>query len=142
MNQKNLYVLWGVLFALCAGLGFIPEPEGALRVLLVLLALGFFVPPYLLLYRAAKLKDLRTLALLRNLAAASLLVTLVTLIANFFSVLASETVGAIAHSVLVIVSSPMICGQYWVVSLFLWAFLMIAAMTRLKKPRKSPRSPR
>lgn len=135
MNQIILYALWGVLFALCAGLGFVPAPEGALRVLMVLLALLFFVPAYLLLYRASRTHDRRTLALLRNLAAASLLVTVITLIANFFSVLASETTGTILHSVLVIVSSPMICGQYWAVSLFLWAFLMIAAMNRLKKRR-------
>ena len=89
MNQTILYALWGVLFALCAGLGFVPAPEGALRVLMVLLALLFFVPAYLLLYRASRTHDRRTLALLRNLAAAS---------------------------------SPMICGQYWAVSLFLWHF--------------------
>lgn len=133
MNQKFLYALWCGLFLLCAGLGFIPEPEGVLKGLMVILALCCFVPPFLLLYRASRANDRRTLALLRNLAAASILATLVLLIANFMSILAPETVGNILHYVLVVVSSPMVCGQYWALSLFLWAFLMIAAMAGLKK---------
>ena len=31
MNKKLLYVLWSGLFILCAALGFLPEPEGALQ---------------------------------------------------------------------------------------------------------------
>ena len=34
---------------------------------------------------------------------------------------------------IIIVSTPMICGQYWVLSLFLWACLMIWAQKLLKK---------
>ena len=31
MKKKSLFALWGGLFLLCAGLGFIPEPAGAVR---------------------------------------------------------------------------------------------------------------
>ncbi len=133
MNQKMLYALWGGLFVLCAGLGFIPEPAGAAKGALMVLSWCCFLPPYVLLYRASRRGDRRTLALLRNLAAASLILTVAALIANFFSVLASETVGRLLYDVLVVVSSPMICGQYWAVSLFLWAFLMIASMRPVRR---------
>ena len=38
-----------------------------------------------------------------------------------------DTLGIFLHVVLVIVSTPMFCAGRWVLSLFLWAFLMIAA---------------
>jgi hypothetical protein len=42
-------------------------------------------------------------------------------------------VGNLLHILLIIVSAPMVCGQYWVLSLFLWACLMIWAQKLLKK---------
>lgn len=133
MNQKYLFALWGGLFALCAGLGFIPEPAGILKGLMVVLAVACFVPGFLLLRSASRKKDRRTVALVRNLAAASLIVTVVLLVLNFLSVLTSETLGTVLYYVLIIVSAPMVCGQYWVLSLFLWACLMLAAGAELKK---------
>ena len=132
MNQKSCFALWGGMFALCAGLGFIAEPVGLLKALMVLLSLGFFVPGFLLLRDARRRGDRNTLALIRNLAALSLLTTLILLIANFLSVMAGEILGSILYYVLIIVSAPMICSQYWAVSLFLWACLMIAAGRYLK----------
>ena len=52
MNKKLLYMLWAGLFVLCAGLGFIPEPEGPFKIALSIISLVFFVPPAWLLYRA------------------------------------------------------------------------------------------
>ena len=50
MNQKTLFALWGGLYALCAGLGFIPAPAGVLKALLAVLAVTFFVPPLMIVY--------------------------------------------------------------------------------------------
>ncbi len=136
MKKTVLFILWAVLFALCAGLGFIPEPRGFLRFLMIVLSLGFFVPGGILLYDAAKCSDKVTLRLIRNLSAASLAVTLGLLVANLLSVLGSEGLGDLVHIVLTIVSSPMICGQYWVVSMFLWACLLIASLSLLN-PKKA-----
>ena len=58
MNQKILSALWGGLFIVCAGLGFIPEPEGSLQILLTVLSLLFFLPPALLLYHAVRKQDI------------------------------------------------------------------------------------
>lgn len=133
MNKKIYFALWGGLFVLCAGLGFVGEATGFLKALLVLLSIGFFVPAFLLLAEAGKSGDRATLCLLRNLSALSLVVTLILLIANFLSVLGSEMLGNILYYTLVIVSTPMVCSQYWVISLFLWAYLMIASHKALKK---------
>ena len=133
MKQKHLFVLWGALFILCALMGFIPEPAGAVAILMTGLALVFFAVGWLLLYRAEKSGDLFSLTLIRNLSAFSLGLTLLLLIANFLSVAASEIMGNIVHSILVIVSSPMVCSRYWAASMFLWACLLLTAQTHLRK---------
>ena len=128
MNKKMLFVFWGILFVLCAGLGFIPEPQGGWKGLMTGASLLFFLPPFLLLYRG----DRDTAALIRNLSALSLGVTLVTLILNFILAVSSETLGNILHYILVVVSAPMICSGYWVLSLFLWACLLMASLKKTK----------
>lgn len=135
MHKKALYALWGILFILCAGLGFIPEPEGFLKGLMTALAVVFFLPGALLLGRAKKEKDLQTVALIRNLSAASLGLTLLALVGNFLSFTASEAVGDGLYAVLVIVSSPMVCGGYWLLSLFLWACLLVVSIDARRKRR-------
>lgn len=133
MNKNVLFALWGGLFILCAGLGFIPEPSGAAAVLMTALALIFFVPPAVLLYRASKEQDSAALKLVRNLSALSLVLTLVLLIVNFLSAMHSEVLGTILYYVLVIVTSPMICSGHWAMSMFLWACLLMVSLRELRK---------
>ncbi len=138
MKKKcTLYWVWGILYVLCAALGFFPEPTGPLAGLLVLLAVAFFLPPALLLYRAMSREQVKTVRLIRNLSAASLLATLVALVVNFLSVGASATVGAVVYSILILVSTPMVCGQSWVIGLFGWALLFTASRRYLKKGKKA-----
>ena len=61
MKNKHLFWIWGGLFILCALLGFIPQPEGFLKALLILFSVAFFIPGFVLLFRAAKEKDLSLL---------------------------------------------------------------------------------
>ena len=133
MKKPTLYMLWACLFIICAGLGFIPNPTGALRILLTLISVGFFVPPALLVYRSSRNGDRHTVQLIRNLSALSLLLTLVLLILNFLSTLGSALLGRILYYVLVIISSPMVCCGYWALSLFLWACLLIVTLQQLRK---------
>ena len=133
MKKKGLFVLWGVLFAACAGLGFVPQPAGALKWLLGLLGLLFFAPPVLLLARAKESGDRAAAALVRNLAIASLVLTLLALVGNVLSLLGGVKLGNVLNAVLAIVSTPMFCSQIWVLSIFCWAFLMIAANKLMKK---------
>lgn len=136
MNKTSLYALWGGMFILCAGLGFIPEPEGALRIFLVLISIAFFLPPALLLHGAVKEKDRHTLALVRNLSCASLALTLVSIVVNFMSLMASEAIGNALYVILIIVSTPMVCGQYWILGMFGWACLLMVCLSQLRKIRK------
>ena len=137
MKKQYLYALWGGMFALCAAFGFIPAPGTALKILMTLISVAFFIPGILLLHLSTKSGDRELAALVRNLAAASLALTLILIIVNFFSVLGSEVLGNILYSILIIVSSPMVCSGYWVLSLFLWACLMIGAI-RILKQKKNP----
>ena len=133
MNRNVLFTLWGCLFILCAGLGFIPEPEGAVRFFLTVLSLAFFLPPALILLDSVKKQDTAAIALIRHLSALSLVLTAILLILNFLTVLGSDALGLILHYVLIIVSSPMICSGHWAMSLFLWACLLMAS---LRKPKR------
>ena len=129
MQKKNLYLLWAVMFILTALLGFITEPSGLVKALLVLAALAFFVPPALILAKGED-KDIK---LVRNLSLASLATTAALLVLNVMSVLASEAVGTGLYALLVLLSAPMVCSQYWAVSLFFWACLLMVSLKKLKK---------
>ena len=133
MSNNVLYALWGVAYALCASLGFIRTPGEGLRFLMAVFSVCLFVPPFVLNYRAAKKGDRRTLKLVRNLAGAWLILTCVLLVANFLSVLASETVGNILYSLLTIVASPLVACGSWALAIFLWACVLFDALTKLKK---------
>ena len=124
MNRKLLFTLWGMLFILTAVLGYFPAAWWSTAISVL-----FFVPPALLLHRGGR----DTVRLVRNLSALSLGVTLVVLILNFVLAVSSETLGNILHIVLTIVSAPMLASGYWVLSLFLWACLLMASMKKLRK---------
>lgn len=136
MKKTTWFALWGGLFIACAALGFVPAPQGFLKWLLVALAAAFFVPPMVLARKAAREKDRVMLRLLRNLSVASLVLTVVVLIGNFLTVTASEALGNAMYIILVVVSTPMVCGQYWLLSLFLWAFLMTYCVSRLMPQKR------
>ena len=137
MSRKVLFALWGAMFILCAGLGFIPgfsQNLGAgAQGVLTALSLLFFVPPALLIYAAARQKDLRTLKLVRGFSAMSLGLTLLTLVVNVLSAMGTVTLGNVLFGVLIVVSSPMVCSGYWALSLFLWACLLIVSHSLLRK---------
>lgn len=133
MNKTSYYTVWAGLFILCAGLGFIPEPAGFLKAMLILLTLGFFAVPVCFVNYLQKRGDVLHIKIVRNLSIASLGLTVVLILVNFMSMLASEAVGNALYVLLVIVSAPMVCGQYWVLSLFLWACLLFWTQSVLKK---------
>ena len=133
MKKSSLMAVWGIFYIICAGLGFIPEPEGAVRIFLTVISVLFFVPPAILLYDALSAGDRKTVLLIRRLSALSLSLTLVLLIANFLAALRSPGLGSFLHVLLVIGSAPMVCSNYWVLSLFLWAVLLVASLQKRKE---------
>ena len=133
MSNTVLYALWGGLYLLCGGLGFVTAPGATLRLLMILLSIARFIPPFALNRRAAAQRDGRTLALIRNLSGIWLILTGVLLVANILSVMASETLGNILHGLLTIVSSPLVCSNSWALAIFLWACVFFDARSKLKK---------
>ena len=89
MSKKLLFALWGGLFILCAGLGFIPgfsqNVSAGAQAVLTVLAVAFFAPPTCLIYGAKKEKDARTLKLVRGISLLSLGLTLLALVQAFFA---------------------------------------------------------
>ena len=136
MTKRNLYIAWGALFVLCAGLGFIPAPKGTAYWSMFLFSLIFFVPPTILLYKAVKGGDCREVKRIFWICIASLGATVIALALNFLSVDASAVAGTAVYYILIVVSSPMICGQIWVSSLFLWGCLLTASAQELWKTRR------
>lgn len=134
MTEKRLYWFWAGIYVLCSALGFMIEPTGVIKGLLVFFSLLFFVPGAILLYRGIRDRNRKTILRIRWIAALSLGLTALLLLLNVLSVLFPEWLGNILYIVLGLVSAPMFCGQYWVLSLFLWASLMMATFPQ--KPGK------
>lgn len=129
MNNVILYALWGGLYLLCAALGLFAVPP-AVGILFCLL---FFVPPAILLYQA---RDAKCVRLVRNLAVGWLAVTVVLLILNILSVMMTALTGTVLYYMLVVLTAPMVCGQYWLIALFCWACLLVVSLQRLKNMKK------
>lgn len=125
MKEKITYGLWGFLYILCAGLGFLGSQEGFVGGLLTTISLLFFVPGVLLLYWGKR-------KMVRLISALSLGLTLILLLVNFASLGMSETAGNLLYGILIVVSSPMVCSGYWVLSLFLWACLLMGSFLKRK----------
>ncbi len=121
MSNKALYILWGALYALCAALGFLEYPEQMASTTMTLLSIGFFVPGFVLLYRGQR----KPVAIL---SALSLGLTTLGLLGNIWSVALTEEEGRLLYAFLGLVSAPMYCARIWVLSLFLWACLLIASL--------------
>ena len=133
MKMKPTWLMWLYMFILCAVLGFIPGPVGFLKFLLVVIAIGFFVPGFVLLTKADHRDDLKTIRTVRNISIVALVLAVVMILLNFASALLSKVWGTVLYYVMVVLASPLVCGQYWVLTLFLWACLMFYAISLLKK---------
>lgn len=129
MKRRILYVIWGVLYALCATLGFVAEPSEALQVAMTLFSLAFFVPGVLLLVDSLRKKDRKGILTIRIISALSLGLTTAMYIANLLSVTASDAVGTGLYYALLLVSSPMVSMGVEMLSLFLWACLLFGTFT-------------
>ncbi len=136
MKKKPILMTWLGLFVLCAGLGFIPEVRGFGKFLCVAASVAFFIPGGMLLKQSYDRSDWAAIRLVRNLAITSLASTVVVFALNVCSAFLPEIWGNISYGLLIVVSSPMICARYWVLSLFGWACLMYTAIALLRKRKR------
>ena len=132
-KEGILYIVWGCLYILCVGLGTVEQVEGIGKVLFLLTALIFFTPGVWILYMGLQEKNRKMVLRIRIISICSLALTLIVFSANVMAVSASAKVGNFLHDLLNLVSAPMLCSRYWIVSLFCWGCLLSASFKKIKK---------
>ena len=126
------YCVWLCLYILCVGLGTVDEVEGVGKVLFVLTSLIFFIPGIYLLVTGFQEKNRKRILRVRIIAICSLVLTMIVFCCNVAAVAASGNVGSFLHDLLNLVSAPMFCARYWVLSLLCWASLLSASFLKRK----------
>ena len=133
LKELVLYAVWFCLYILCVGLGTVETVEGIGKVLFLLTSLIFFLPGVLLLV-LAKQENNRKIALrVRIVSICSLALTVIVFCANVIAVAASSQMGSFLNDLLNLVSAPMFCSQYWILSLFCWACLLWTSFLKFNK---------
>ena len=129
-----LYKIWAGLFAITAVLGLIfPDVENGIgRFFLALVSVLFFLPPWTILSRAKKEDNRHHIRIIRYLAIANLSLTLVLLCAGILSVRMSAAFGNMIHTMTAILCAPLICSNYYVLPMFLWATLFTGSFGKKK----------
>ena len=130
LKEWILYAVWLCLYILCVGLGTVEQVEGVGKVFFVLTALIFFIPGVILLMLGRKEKDRKMIRRVRIVSICSLSLTVIVFAANVASIAASSKAGAFLNDLLNLVSAPMFCAQYWVLSLFCWGCLLSASFLK------------
>lgn len=137
MNVKIKQIIaccvWVCLYILCVGLGTVESVQGFGKILFVLTALIFFLPGVYLLYLGHRERSRSCLLVVRIAAICSLVLTVGIFSANVIAVTASAQVGKNLYDILNVVSAPMFCSQYWILSLFCWSCLLSASFVKWKK---------
>ena len=126
MKKKLLYILWGCMAVLCIGLGTLETEDLLLQIPLAALSVMFFVPGGFLLYDAITGGDRKEVLRIRWISIASLALTVISLLAFTMTAAVGAAAADLLYDVLILVSCPMVCSQYWLISLFLWSCLLSA----------------
>lgn len=124
------YSLWLCLYILCVGLGTVEEVAGIGKVLFILTSLIFFLPGAYLLHLGKREGNKKILLRVRVTAICSLALTVIVFCANVIAVSADASVGRFLYDLLNLVSAPMFCAQYWIISIFLWACIFSASFQK------------
>ena len=132
VKEWILYAAWLCLYILCVGLGTVEEVDGSAKVFFVLTALIFFSPGIILLVLGKKQQNKKMVLRVRLIAICSLVLTVAVFCATVLAVGSSAQTGSFLHDLLNLVSAPMFCSQYWILSLFGWACLLSASFLKKK----------
>ena len=132
LKELVLYAVWLCLYILCIGLGTVETVKGIGKVFFVLTALIFFLPGVCLLVLGNRENNKKMILRVRTISICSLVLTVVVFCVNILAVGASGQVGNFLHDLLNVVSVPMFCAQYWVLSLFCWACLLWGSFIKKK----------
>lgn len=130
MKKRILWILWGVMYGICAGLAHITQRSG--NQLWALPAMGglFFVPGALLLIDGLRHREEKTLRLLRWVSGLSVGLTVIALIANVLSAFGGDVLGLVLNELLIFVSVPLFCLGNLLISLFVWCCIFFATLIK------------
>ena len=128
MLNTYLYIFWIFFYLICATLGVLGLP-GWVGISACCL---FFLPPSVLLYRLGRAGDRKGVARIRNIALIWLAFTALMIILNIASVSMSAAAGDALYYAMAVLCAPMVCGKYWLLSMFLFACLLAAGNKQLK----------
>ena len=134
MKKMLLYIIWGCMAVLCIGLGTLETEDLLLQGALCAIGVMFFVPGAFLLYDAISSADRKEILRLRIISILSLVLTVIFLVAFILSAAVGAAAADVLYDLLIVFSCPMICCQYWLISLFLWGCMFSA--TFIKPNRK------
>ena len=132
-KPAKLWIAWGCLYLLCAACAFISVAPGFLYGLFIAFSIGFFIPGGMLLHHGITRNQPRLVKTVRIISIVSLSLTLLMIVLNFLTARDSAAVGTVMYWLLILVSTPMVCSQVWVISLFGWACLLMASIFCNKK---------
>ena len=135
MKEKMLYFIWAVLFIVCVALGMNTDAQGAEKVATIVVSVLFFIPRFILVLDAVKSENKKTMLLIRCLSIASLSLTVLMLVISTLAATSSGAGAQIIHTILLVVSTPMFASHYWIISLFLWASLLMLSIPDRKKKK-------
>lgn len=132
MKKKPVvYIMWAFWYLCCVFLCLGADPVGMAKVPFVVVGIATYAPPFYLLYLSKK--DAKTIKLVQIISIASLAAFVVLLALNLLSVKWNATAGLILDRLFNIFCAPIVCSQFWVVGLFLWASLLRVTILMLKK---------
>ena len=132
MKKKTVvYAVWALWYLICLFLSLGAEPAGMAKIPFVVISLATYAPPFYLLYLSKK--DAKTIQFVQIISVASLIAFAVMFVLGVLSVNWSAEAGRILDILFKILCAPVVCGQFWVVGLFLWASLWRACVLMLRK---------
>ena len=132
-KPTKLWITWGCLYLLCTACAFIAVDPGFLYGLFIVFSIGFFIPGGMLLHYGITQNQQKLVKTIRLISIISLSLTVLMIVLNFLTARDSAAVGTVMYWLLILVSTPMICSQVWVLGLFGWAFLLMASILYNKK---------
>jgi hypothetical protein len=135
MKKTALYIAWFCLFLATVIFGSVEPGSKGMKIVMIALSVAFFIPPGILMYQGISRGDRAQVVLLRKISLISLAATFVLLVANFLSASASQQVGDVLYAVLIIVSAPMVCSRFWIISLFAWACILMTSLMYCPKKK-------
>ena len=124
------YGVWIVFYIVAVLLSLLNAPGVLVRIYSIL----FFVPGVLLAVWAAKEKNKKQIKRLRTICITSLVLTTVMLVVSFLTVNAASQTTRIVNSIFIILSEPLWISPSWVLSVFLWACVLMITVPGMLLP--------